>query len=143
MPVSWKLDKATNIVRIEYAHPYTFEEWRTVSEQLRCHPQVGFRHEVGFLSNRADLGAPSDSFTEAAMRYAMKYPAMLRGRKIAFLARTARGYEVARWQSRILEDAGAIATPFLSRDAAEIWLQERRPDWYAGPPPIAQFSNLC
>jgi hypothetical protein len=143
LPVSWTLDNATEIVRIEYAQPYTFDEWRWVSEQLRSHPQVGFRRDIGFLTNRADLGVPSDAFTEAALRYAMRFPAMLRGRKIAFVARTARGYEVARWQSRVYEDAGAIATPFLSRDAAEIWLRERRPDWWTGACAIVDFSNLC
>ena len=143
MPVSWTLDPQTGIVRIEYAVPYTFEEWRSVSEQLRSDPRVAFQRSVGFLTNRANLGAPPEWFNEAAMRYAARYPAMLRGRKIAFLARTAGAYEIARCQSRIYEDAGAVATAFLSRDAAEIWLQEGRPEWAMARAPIPAFSNLC
>jgi len=131
------------IVRIEYGSPYTFHEWRAVSEQLRVHPYVGFRRDVGFLTNRADLGAPPDAFTDAALKYAAQYPAMLRGRKIAFVAHSSRSYEVARWQSRIYEDAGAIATAFLSPDAAEMWLQERPPDWAVTAYGGAAFSNLC
>ena len=142
MPVSWTLDDASGIVRIEYALPYTFEEWRSASEQLRADPRVAFQRGVGFMTNRANLGAPPHWFNEAAMRYATRYPAMLRGRKIAFLARTAGAYEIARCQSRIYEDAGAIATAFLSHDAAELWLREGRPDWAPPRPPVPQFSNL-
>jgi hypothetical protein len=143
VPVSWTLDDTTGIVRIEYAMPYTFEEWRWVSEQLRNDPTVGFRRGIGFLTNRANLGTPPHWFSEAASRYAASFPAMLRGRKIAFVARSIGAYEVARWQSRIYEDAGAIATAFLSADAAELWLQERSDDPPRGRRDLPRFMNLC
>jgi hypothetical protein len=143
MPVSWTLDHATGIVRIDYAHPYTFEDWRAVSDELRRHPQVGFRRDIGFLTNRANLGAPPQWFSEAATAYAARFPAMLRGRKIAFLARTALAYDVALWQARIYDFAGAISTAFLSYDAAELWLQERSPDWTFGRAALCESSSLC
>ena len=59
MPVSWTLDDASGIVRIEYALPYTFEDWRSASEQLRADPRVAFQRGVGFMTNRANLGAPA------------------------------------------------------------------------------------
>lgn len=118
------MDPGGAFVRVVYTQPYTFDQWRAVIEELRRDPVFTFQRHIGALIDRSRVGPPSSDFVDAVGAYVQQHPLILKGRRLAFVARGPESTADA-WQlARMYEEAGAISTVFGSRPDAEGWLRE-------------------
>jgi hypothetical protein len=121
------MDPGGAFVRVVYTQPYSFDEWRTVIEVLRRDPLFAFQRRIGALIDRSGVGPSSADFIDAVAAYVQRHPLLLKGRRLAFVARDHESTADA-WQlARMYEEAGAISTVFGSRPDAEGWLREAAP----------------
>lgn len=118
------MDAVSGFVRIRYTDPYTFEEWRTVVEELRRDHVFAFQRRIGGLADRTRAGAPDEEFMEAVAAYIAAHPLVVKGRRVAFVARETESAAAAWRHARMYEEAGAISTVFSGESEAEAWLRE-------------------
>jgi hypothetical protein len=124
VPVSWNLEEAAGLVTVEYTAPCTFDEWRSVIEQVRRNPTFAFQRRIGVLSNRALLAELPPWLTQSMATYVSRYPGILRGRRIALVVNDEHAYGEAGIQATMCEEAGARSQVFYSERIARIWLAE-------------------
>jgi hypothetical protein len=118
------MDEGGDFVRVCYTEPYTFDEWRSVVEELRRNPLFAFQRRIGGLIDRTHVGPPATEFIEAVAAYISQHPLLLKGRRLAFVAHDTESAADAWLHARMYEEAGAISTVFTSQDDAAGWLRE-------------------
>lgn len=118
------MDEGGDFVRVFYTEPYTFDEWRSVIEELRRNPLFAFQRRIGGLIDRTHAGPPPTEFTDAVAAYISQHPLLLKGRRLAFVAHDTESAADAWLHARMYEEAGAISTVFSSQDDAVGWLRE-------------------
>jgi hypothetical protein len=122
VPVSYVIDHTSLFIRVHYADPYSFDDWRRMIDELRVQPAFIFRRHIGVLSDRTEVGPAPQLFTQLVGSYLATHAPFLRDRRIAIVVRDVES-ALSVWPlASLCEAAGAVCALFESRPEAEGWL---------------------